>query len=134
MGFKYCIFFSSAKKSKFGRPVKPLEEIESDANYKLKTDEIFKPILDFLDRKENFGESFFTLICKFGRRECLNQKSRHYSPKNGQIFQRILRGEDVFMAPKLEPIDGVVLKVGCEKMSCEQSKTIVYICIYILIQ
>ena len=49
-------------------------------------------------------------LAKLGRRVCWNLKSRHRSVENYQMFQRICHGEDVFAAPKFEPIEGVALK------------------------
>ena len=49
-------------------------------------------------------------LAKLGRRVCWNLQSRHRSVENYQMFQRICHGEDVFAAPKFEPIDGVTLK------------------------
>ena len=102
---KYCFTFTG----KLGPPLRPLEGLK-DGAYKNRTDPALQPVLEFLDQQENDGMSLKIFLARAGRRFCLDPNSRHYNPKDGQMFSRILNGEDVFLAPVLLPIDGVVLK------------------------
>ena len=53
---KIVLVSSAAKKSKGGRPPKPLEDPDlTDQAFKLRTNVILKEILDFLDKPENKG-------------------------------------------------------------------------------
>ena len=94
-----------------GAPLKPLEKLVSK-NFNLRTDEILDPILEFLSRPENKNYSLKKLLARLGRRESLNPFSEHNNYDDGHMFSRIIRGEDVFKAPNIDALDGVVLKVA----------------------
>ena len=103
------------KKRKMGRPLKSLEELAAQPkprNFNLRTNEILNPILKFLARPENKNMSLKMLLARLGRRECMNPFSDHNNYDDGHMFSRIINNEDVFKAPNIDALDGVVLKVA----------------------
>ena len=103
------------KKKKMGRPLKPLEELAAQKkprNFNLRTNEILGPILEFMARPENNNMSLKMLLARLGRREFLNPFSDHNNYDDGHMFSRIINNEDLFKAPNIDALDGVVLKVA----------------------
>ena len=96
------------KKSKRGRPSKSLKDLY-ELNFKRRTNDTYKTILDFLEEPKNKDMDLETFMSRLARRATLDPESRHYNCNHCQVFTRIINGEDVFKAPVFEPIDGVAL-------------------------
>ena len=63
-----------------------------------------------LEEEENNGMGVLELYARVCRRIVSNPKSKHHKPEHGQLLSRIINKEEIFKAPILLPIDGVVLK------------------------
>ena len=69
-------------------------------------------VVDIMVLFENKNMSLKMLLARLGRRECMNPFSDHNNYDDGHMFSRIINNEDVFKAPIIDALDGVVLKVA----------------------
>ena len=112
IGFQLIVSFVFT--ASFGRPPENLEKLDPcGAAFKKRTQKLFQISLDLLEEKENNGMGVLELHARVCRRIVSNPKSRHYNPEHSQLLSRIINKEDIFKAPVLLPIDGVVLKTIC---------------------